>query len=438
MTLKTVYEINPLTRVEGQGKISLILDKEEKHVENVRFHVQNSRFYEKLCEGRNAEYIPQITNSLCENNFAATKAIEAAWRIKIPETAYKLRQLFMHANQYHSHLRHFWIFSSPDLLYGFNSRIQNRNINKIFKDYPEKTNMIFKMMDFGQKIGKAIGGKFFGSVSTIPGGMKNKFSSSLRDGFLAQISDQLEHLQIFVKFAKDLLNKNFENFQKFKVNPVFFISMAKKVNDKYIHDLYEGNLVFLSLKGQKIEYNPEDYQKVIGERSLPHSYATHTYYKPMGYPKGIMSANSLARINICDEMGTPWAEQERINMVKKWKNDETSVIYNPFAFHWARIVETVSAFENITMLLKDSSILSSDIKTKDIKPQKGRGIGMVEAPDGNQIYDIFTDKEGICKKLNILTGTNHNVAAIENNLLEVSNQIFENQSNETMTQQLNL
>ncbi len=429
MSPDKVYEVEPVTRLEGHGGMRLVLGEDGKTVKDVQFNITTTRFFEKLCEGRYAEHVPRITNRICgicpiPHHIASTKAVEDAWDVEISEDAFRLRQLFMNAKQYSSHLLHFYALAAPDFIYGPFADPGKRNVVNIIKDMPEEGAMALKMMDFGQNVCNAIGGKAVGPIAGIVGGMRNPLSSEARDGFLAQLDEQLEYVQKTVDIAKKVVNDYWEVIANVGVVPTYYLGMAKEEDGKLIHDIYDGKLVFIDPEGEKTVCDDCDYMDVIGEYVAPHSYATHTYFKEAGYPEGIYRTNSLAMLNACDEMATPLAEEARKEMFSKCIGDEGKCIHHTFAYHWARIIEMVEAYERMVELLKDPKILSDDIKV-DVTPKEGRGVGMVDAPRGNLIYDIKTDDEGICRKLNILVATNHNIAGIEKSLKHTAKQIFE-------------
>jgi F420-non-reducing hydrogenase large subunit len=424
-----VYEVEPVTRLEGHGGLRLVLGEDGKTVKDVQFNITTTRFFEKLCEGRYAEHVPRITNRICgicpvPHHLAATKSVEAAWNVEIPSAALKLRKLFINAKQYSSHLLHFFALAAPDFLYGPFADPAKRNVVQILKDLPDVGAMALKMMDFGQELCAAIGGKAVGPIAGIVGGMRSPLTSAKRDGFIAQIPQQLEWVHATVDLAKKVLTDYWDVVANVAVTPTYYCAVAKQVNGELVHEIYDGDLIFVTPEGEKKIYKPADYLDAIGEHIPNHSYATHTYYKPVGYPEGIYRTNTLAMINACDRMATPLAEAARKEMVDACTGGKGGVIHNTFAYHWARIVETVAAFEEIVGLLKDPEILSTDIKT-DVTPIAGRGVGMVEAPRGNLIYDMKTDAEGICTKLNLLVATNHNIAGIEKSLKHAARQIFE-------------
>ena len=76
--------IDPMTRLEGHDKIAIFLD-EQGNVCNAYFQVPELRGFEKFCEGRRVEYMPDITSRICgvcpvAHHTASTKALDEIFR----------------------------------------------------------------------------------------------------------------------------------------------------------------------------------------------------------------------------------------------------------------------------------------------------------------------------------------------------------------------
>ncbi|MHA1297955.1 MAG: Ni/Fe hydrogenase subunit alpha [Candidatus Helarchaeota archaeon] len=418
------YEIEPVTRLEGHGGLKLVLSDDGKKVIDVQFNVTTTRFFEKFLEGRFMEHVPRITPRICgicpiPHHLTATKAVEDVWGVEIPEPAYKLRQLLMNAKQYSSHVLHFYALAAPDFLYGPFAPASKRNVVQIIKDLPEVGAMVMKMMDFGQNLCADIGGKSVHPVVGIPGGMKKPFTEELRDKYLKQIDEQIEFTKKTVDIAKAVVNAYMDVIKTIGTVPTWYVGIAKPDGT---HDIYDGDIVLVSPDGKKKHYPNRDYLNVLAEHITSHNYGTHIYVKEAGYPDGIVRANTLAMTNCCEKMATPLAEAARKEMYDTFG---TTVIHNVFAYHWARIIEVVEAIEMIKTLLEDPDIVSTDIKTMDVEPKEGVGIGITEAPRGILIYNLWSDDKGICKKANLLVATNHNLGGIDKTVKAVAKQIFE-------------
>ena len=416
--------VEPVTRLEGHGGLRIVIGDDGK-VKDAQFNVTSTRFFEKFVEGRYCEHVPRITPRICgicpiPHHLTPTKAVEDAWGVKIPTPALKLRKLLMNAKQYSSHLLHFYALAAPDFLVGPFGNPAERNIVHVINKMPEVGAMALKMMDFGQKLCAEIGGKSIHPIAAIVGGMKKPMDEDARDKFLKQIPEQIEFTKKTVDIALKVIDDYWDVIANVGVVPTYYLGMTKNG----VHDIYEGDIRVVTPDGKKIDYDVHKYLDCIGEHIPNHSYATHTYYKPAGYPEGIYRANCLAMTNAADKMATPLADEA----LKAMKDKLGEVIHHTFAYHWARIIETVEAIEVVAQLLEDSDICNPDCKTLDVEPKEGVGVGITEAPRGLLIYNIWSDADGICKKLNLMVATNHNIAGIEKSLMHVAKQVFEDKA----------
>ena len=417
-------EVEPVTRLEGHGGIRIKLGDDGK-VEDVQFNVTSTRFFEKFLEGRYCEHINRITPRICgicpiPHHLAPTKAVEDAWGVEIPTPALKLRKLLINAKQYSSHVLHFYALAAPDFLLGPMADPGLRNVVHVINKMPDVGAMALKMMDFGQKLCATIGGKSIHPISAIVGGMKKAMDESARDLFLKQIEDQVEWTKKTVDIGLKVVEDYWDVVANVGVVPTYYLGMTKSG----VHDIYEGDIRIVSPTGEKFDYPPQKYLDALGEHIPQHSYASHMYYKPAGYPEGIYRAGPLGNINAVDKMATPLADEALTAMRAKIGN----VIHNTFAYHWARLIELVESIETISNLLQDPDIVNPDCKTLDVQPREAEGVGIVEAPRGLLLYHIWSDDDGICKKANLLVATNHNIAGIEKTLMHVAKQIFEDKA----------
>ncbi|MHA1256448.1 MAG: Ni/Fe hydrogenase subunit alpha [Promethearchaeota archaeon] len=419
-----VIEVEPVTRLEGHGGLRVVLG-DDGTVKDVQFNIQSTRFFEKFLEGRYMEQVPRITPRVCgicpiPHHIAPTKAVEDAWGVQIPEPAKKLRQLLMNAKQYSSHAIHFYALAAPDFLVGPMADPALRNVVHVINKMPDVGAMALKMMDFGQKLCAAVGGKSVHPIVAIPGGMKKALDEDVRDKFLKVIDEQIEFSKKTVEIGLKVVEDYWDVVANVGVVPTYYLGMT----NNGVHDICEGDIRIVSPDGEKTDYAPQKYLDVLGEHIPEHSYATHMYYKPAGYPEGIYRANTLAMINCADKMATPLADEALKVMRAKLGNNP----HFTFAYHWARLIELVESIEMIATLLKDPDVVNPDCKTLDVQPKEGEGVGIVEAPRGLLLYHLFGDAEGICKKANMLVATNHNIAGIEKTLMHVAKQVFEDKA----------
>ncbi|MFX0007600.1 MAG: Ni/Fe hydrogenase subunit alpha [Candidatus Hermodarchaeota archaeon] len=416
--------VEPVTRLEGHNNLKVILN-DDGTVNDIQFSITTTRFFEKFLEGRYCEHIPRITPRICgicpiPHHLTPTKAVEDAWGVQIPPAAYKLRELLQNAKQYSSHALHFYALAAPDFLLGPMADPALRNVVHVINQMPDVGAMALKMMDFGQKLCQAIGGKSVHPIVAIPGGMKKPLDEDVRDLFLKQIEDQVEWTKKTVDIGLKVVEDYWDVVANVGVVPTYYVGLTKNG----VHDIYDGDIRICTPDGEKIDYAPQNYLDALGEHIPKHSYATHMYYKPAGYPEGIYRANTLAMINCADKMATPLADEALQAMRAK----VGKVSHHTFAYHWARLIELVESIETIATLLQDDDVVNPDCKTLDVQPREGNGVGVTEAPRGILLYNIWSDAEGICKKANLLVATNHNIAGIEKTLKHVAKQVFEDKA----------
>ncbi|MBW2087110.1 MAG: nickel-dependent hydrogenase large subunit, partial [Deltaproteobacteria bacterium] len=180
--------INPVTRVEGHGKVTIHLD-ENGEVTDARFHITQFRGFERFCQGRSFEEMPIITQRICgicpvSHQLASAKACDAILGVEIPETARSLREL-EHMGQFiQSHALHFFYLASPDLLLGWDADPARRNVVGVVGEFPEIAKQGIYLRKFGQEIIKALGGKRIHPSFAVPGGVTSALAEEDRDRLL--------------------------------------------------------------------------------------------------------------------------------------------------------------------------------------------------------------------------------------------------------------
>lgn len=418
---KTIH-IDPVTRLEGHGALTIKLGPGNK-VKDVQFNIGSTRFFEQFLVGRPMEEVPRIAPRICgicpePHHLASVKAVEAAWDVKPPPAAIKLRRLLIEAKQLSSHAIHFYALAAPDFVFGPFADPSVRNVAGVLKHLPDVAVQAIKLMEFGQELCRDIAAKAIHPATAIPGGMLNSLKEEERDKWLKAVPAMLENVQKTVDLAKKVVNLYFDVITKVAVTPTYYVGLS----NKGVLDIYDGTIHVMDPSGKMVaDFEPKDYTKYWGEYVSDHSYATHIYYKLAGYPAGIWRANTLARCNIADRMATPLADAA----LKEMRALIGRPSHHTFGYHYARIVEMVQAAESIKKLLEDPDIVSTDVKLSDVQPKAGEGVGVVEAPRGTCLHNYECDDQGIVTKANIIVATNHNIGGIEKSLTDAAKMIFE-------------
>lgn len=418
---KTIH-IDPVTRLEGHGALTIKLGPGNK-VKDVQFNIGSTRFFEQFLVGRPMEEVPRIAPRICgicpePHHLASVKAVEAAWDVKPPPAAIKLRRLLIEAKQLSSHAIHFYALAAPDFVFGPFADPSVRNVVGVLKHLPDVAVQAIKLMEFGQELCRDIAAKAIHPATAIPGGMLNSLKEEERDKWLKAVPAMLDNIQKTVDLAKKVVNLYLDVIMKVAVTPTYYVGLS----NKGVLDIYDGTIHVMDPSGKMVaDFEPEEYTKYWGEYVSDHSYATHIYYKPAGYPAGVWRANTLARCNIADRMATPLADAA----LKEMRALIGRPSHHTFAYHYARIVEMVQAAESIKKLLEDPDIVSTDVKLSDVQPKAGEGVGVVEAPRGTCLHNYECDDQGIVTKANIIVATNHNIGGIEKSLMDAAKLIFE-------------
>jgi F420-non-reducing hydrogenase large subunit len=425
---KDEIKIEPVTRLEGHGSITIKLNKGK--VADVQFNVSSTRFFEKFLEGRLAEDARIIAPRICgicpePHHLASVKAVEDAWKVNPPEPAKKLRELLLLAKQISSHALHLYVLAAPDFLLGPFAPPESRNVVTVINKLPDAGKKAIELMKHGQELCATVGGKAIHPVTAIPGGMTKGLTEEKRDEWIKRMDRAMELAEFSAGLLQKIVQDYWDVVTKIGVVDTYYVGLAKNG----VHNFYDGNIRVMSPSG-KIEADvpTSKYMDIAGEKVVPHCYATHLFYKPAGYPAGIWRGGPLARINVVERMATPRGNEA----LKQFRDKLGRPCHATFAYHWARVIELLDAVGSAKRLLEDPDIVSKDYKLETVEPREGSGVGVVEAPRGTLIHNYWTDKEGIITKANLIVATNHNVGAIEKSLKIIAKQVIEDKVHEKL------
>jgi NAD-reducing hydrogenase large subunit len=180
---------------------------------------------------------------------------------------------------------------------------------------------------------------------------------------------------------------------------------------------YGGSVRLIDNDGAFVvdKLDPNKYQEYIGEAVEPSSYLKSPYYLPRGYPDGMYRVGPLARLNICTRMGTPLADRELTEFRQRCGRTPGSSFY----YHYARLIEIVTALERIEELLFDPDVLSEDYRAR-AGVNRLEGIGVSEAPRGTLIHHYQVDKNGLLTKVNLIIATGQNNLAMNRTVAQIA------------------
>jgi NAD-reducing hydrogenase large subunit len=399
--------IEPVSRVEGHGKVSILLDDEDQ-VKQVRLHIVEFRGFEKFIQGRPYWEIPVMVQRLCgicpvSHHLAAAKAVDRlVGGEKLTPTAEKMRRLMHYGQVFQSHSLHFFHLCSPDLLFGFDADPAIRNVIGVIAKYPDLAVQAVMMRKFGQEVIRLTAGKKIHGTGAIPGGINKNLSLEERDFLRKDIDQMLEWSRGAVKIAKDYTVEHLEELKDFGSFPSNHLSI---VRDDGAMDLYNGGLRAIDAEGGKIfdHVDNQKYLDYIAEEVRSWSYMKFPFIKSLGPELGWYRVGPLARVNTCDFIDTPEAEAARKEFKAVTRDKPNNIT---MAYHWARMIETLHAAEKMRELLDDPDLQGEDLVVTG--ERRSEAVGILEAPRGTLFHHYRIDENDQVVMANLIVSTTNN------------------------------
>jgi F420-non-reducing hydrogenase large subunit len=413
--------IDPITRLEGHGNISIFLN-DQGEVENAYLKIPELRGFEQFCVGRRAELMPILTTRICgvcpvAHHFAATKALDAAFSVDPPPTAKKLRELMYAGYIIYDHILHFYYLGGPDFIVGPDAPPEKRNIlGVIEKAGMEVAKEVIKHRAYGQKITEILGGKATHPVCGLPGGISKALSEEGRKNIEEMAASSLEFAKLTLKIFHDIVLGNSEYVDMIKSDAytmnTYYMGLVDEHNKV---NFYDGKIRVVDPTGKEfLKFEPKDYLTHIGEHVEEWTYAKFPYLKEVGWKgltygpdSGVYRVGPLARLNASSGMATPLAQAEHDEMYKTLGGKP---VHGTLAFHWARLIELLYATERALELVRDPQITDTNVRAKPGEP--GEGVGVVEAARGTLYHHYVLDKDALIKDVNLIVATTNNYPAI--------------------------
>lgn len=414
--------IDPITRLEGHGKIEIFLD-ESGNVKNAYLQIPELRGFERFCVGRPAEEMPRITQRICgvcptAHHMASTKALDDLWKVDPPISAKKIRELFYSIFMLEDHTLHFYYLGGPDFVVGPKAPKTERNILGVLaKVGLEIGGKVIKIRRELREIMSMIGGKVIHPVLGLPGGVAKPIKKDEAEKIKEVAKAGVEFAQFSLSIFNEVVLKNKEYVDLITgdvyYNTTYYGGLVDE-NNKV--NFYDGWLRFVTPSGKEYaRFRIQDYLNHIGEHVEPWSYIKFPFLKNVGWKgfvdgedSGVYRVAPLARLNASEGMATPLAQKEYEKMYETLGGKPA---HFTLAYHWARLIEALYAAENMHNLANDPDIIDPKVRTiPTATPEEG--VGVVEAPRGILIHHYRTDKNGIIEKANIIVATQHNSAAM--------------------------
>lgn len=414
--------IDPITRLEGHGKIDVLLD-EAGDVERAYLQIPELRGFEKFCVGRPAEEMPQITSRICgvcptAHHMAATKALDDLYNVSAPVAGRIIRELVYNAFMVEDHALHVYLLGGPDFIVGPDAPKEKRNVLGVVEKVG--VDVARKVIEMRRRIRDLIawfGGKTIHPVFGLPGGVSKAMNREKLQEFKTLASDTLEFAKFTLQVFTDLVLKNQQYVDLIVgdtyTHKTYYMGL---VDDNNKVNFYDGNLRVVDSAGNEYAKFPvSKYRNYIAEHVEPWSYMKFCFLKPIGWtgfeegPKSsVYAVAPLARLNASEAMATPLAQTAREEYFTTLGGRP---VHHTLANHWARVIEILQASERMVELVNDPELLDPNVRTIPTATPSV-GVGVVEAPRGTLIHHYETDGAGMIQQANLIVATQNNASRI--------------------------
>ncbi len=414
--------IDPITRLEGHGKIDIFLDDIGK-VEKAYFQVPELRGFEKFAEGRPAEDMPQITSRICgvcpmAHHMAATKALDDLYKVEAPSAAKKVRELIYNIFTFEDHALHFYFLGGPDFIVGPTAAKEKRNILGVVGEVGLEVGK--KVIGIRREMRDLINfmcGKVIHPVFGLPGGISKPIPKDKWQEF-KDVAGRGVEFALFSLETFDKIVLGNEKYVEWITSDIYthetyymgLVDQNNKVN------FYDGDIRVVKPNGSEhYKFKPQEYTNYVAEHVEPWSYIKFCYLKDVGWDgfhdgekNGVYSVAPLARLNASDGMATPKAQEA---YEKFYETLGGKPVHHTLANHWARLIELLYAAERIQELANDEEIVDPNVRTIPTETPT-EGVGVVEAPRGTLFHHFWTNEKGVITQANLIVATQNNAARI--------------------------
>lgn len=384
--MSRVIKIEELTRVEGHGRIEVVIEGEAvKDVEMAIF--EGPRFFEAFIETVHYDKVPDIMRRICaictaSHSLASIRTIEKAFDVEVTGQIELLRDLLIHGEMIESHALHLFMLALPDYL-GYPDAI------RMASKYPKEVQAALQLKKAGNIVHNVVSGREIHGMNERVGG----FSKVPSEKALLEIKKAMEAAKPTAELAVELFAK--VDTPTFAESDNMF--MALDPGERYG---FIGDHVLIS-DGSR--HKVENYLELTREQTVKHSHAKSSFYKGSAFMVG-----ALARVLLNKDKlkGTARDLYNGHRDLLTYRNTLMNNLAQSIELVHSvdRCIEDVEAL--VSLGLKDESPVEFELKA-------GRGIASIEAPRGILYHDYTFDEEGCIVKANVITPTAQNAANME-------------------------
>lgn len=420
MSSRREINISPTTRIEGHGKVTIVLD-DLGNVSDAYFYATEIRGFDYFLRGMEADRLPFIISRICgvcstAHIIASVQAIESIYKTEITETAKKLRELLLMGQIISNHSLVIFFLTLPDFYFPIEEDSSKRNIFQIMKERPDIGKKAITLRSFGAKILDVIGKREVHILSAIPGGIINPLKEREREALLREAENSLAIAKEALALGKELFEKNWADFKKAGDCRTHYMALTR---DNAL-EFYNGKIRVIDSEGATFsEFVPQDYMENLEEKSYQWTFAKFAYLKTLGWPKGIVQVGSTARMNVNGRATTELANRE----LQEFKRKFGSPTHATLLFDYARLIDLIYACEKAQELLRDDTLTRTDTRVH-VETRGGSGIGVVEAPRGTLAHEYVLTNDGRLESMKLIIPTQVNNEAINLNVKDAATEFI--------------
>jgi F420-non-reducing hydrogenase large subunit len=391
----------PLSRIEGHARV--VLEIRDGQVQAAYFQATEIRGFELLVQGTPAEQMPVITPRICgvcstAHHIASVKALEDAYGVTPPPLARTLRELLLLGQLIQNQATSLFLFTMPDRL-GATSLFEAAKEAGPGESIRQVANNALRVRKTGTDLISLAGGQFIHPIKAVVGGMTSGIGVGAAAAMHAKLNELLPMAGELVEYYVDTSVAMGERIGTWGDDqPAHYIATS---DEKRLH--LDGEVI--QVMGPDGAMRPGFAARDFREHLLFHD-AAYSYAGQTSYEGQVMRANSLARVNIVDRLGTPLAEYYLARFRQAFGQPAHAILL----FDLARCIELLYAMERAMEILAEP--LDQEDADVGYTPRDGEGYGLVEAPRGPLIHH-YRIKGGLITEAEFVIPTVHNALAIE-------------------------
>ncbi len=398
----------PLSRIEGHARV--VVDTEGGEVFSAQFQAMELRGFRYFVIGTPAEQMPVIVPRICgvcstAHHVAAVKALENMYGVTPTPLADVVREVLLLGQLIQNQATSLFLFTMPD-------RVGASSLFHMTEDEASKQEQFsiaqraLKVRKIGTDLITLAGGQFIHPINTVIGGVTSGIDQEKAEKMVAM-------LDVMIPMACELV----ESYHQMSM--ALYDRIGTWGDDEPTHYLTSTEARGLKLNSKRLRvmgtdgtevdcFDPSEYESHLEMKESRYSYAGESTYQ--GH---LLRANSLARVNMTEGLGTPMADRYLARFREDFGRPAHAILY----FDLCRGIELVYAMERARELVSEP--LDCCEPKVGYTPRDGVGYGLVEAPRGPLIHRYVVEN-GLVKEAAFIIPTAHNMGAIRRALMVVS------------------